>query len=382
MMDQEQRTLSAAQRLDWLRLYRSDNVGPIAFRQLLRTYGSAADALAALPELAKRGGRKRPLRVCPKATAEREIEALDALGGHLIACCEPGFPAGLAALEESPPLISYLGHGHLLQKPAVAIVGARNASGNGRKFARTLAAGLVEHSFLVVSGMARGIDTAAHQGAMEKATAAVVAGGLDVVYPAENQALYENIVAAGLVISEMPPGTRPQARHFPRRNRIISGLSLGVVVVEAAPRSGSLITARLAGEQGRDVFAVPGSPLDPRAKGCNQLIRQGAVLVEGVEDIVEALASTRIKPFGEDDTSRFRAGRMDVPPESELAAGRRLLEELLSPSAVPVDELIRQCQLSPAIVSTILLELELAGRIKRHAGNRVALDFEGSDDSD
>jgi DNA processing protein len=225
----------------------------------------------------------------------------------------------------------------------------------------------------VVSGLARGIDAAAHRGALASGTAAVVAGGVDVVYPEENRALYEDIKESGLVLSEMPPGTEPQARHFPRRNRIISGLSLGVLVVEAAPRSGSLITARLGLEQNREIFAVPGSPLDPRARGCNHLIRQGATLVESAQDVLDVLESMIKTPLEEPDTPEFQPGTPQLPPESELEAGRENVLELLGPSPVMVDEVIRQCQLSPAVVNLVLLELELAGRLERHPGNRVAL---------
>ena len=266
-----------------------------------------------------------------------------------------------------------IGHPHLLATKAVAVVGARNASANGRRLARDLAAGLGAAGFAVASGMARGIDAAAHAGALQSGTIAVMAGGVDVVYPQENQELYEAITAQGLLFSEIAMGTTPQASHFPRRNRLISGLSLGVVVVEAAPRSGSLITARQAADQGREVFAVPGSPLDPRARGCNGLIRQGATLVESAADVVDALAGMLRAPMGEPPERNFGPGKHPEPPDSDLAACLALLRDLLSPTPVPVDELIRECQLSPAVVQTVLLELELAGRIERHPGNRVAL---------
>ena len=364
------RPLSRAERIDWLRLIRSERVGPVTFRQLLARYGSAGAALEALPGLARRGGGR--LAVCARAAAERELEALEALGARALALIEPDYPARLAALEDAPPLLGLLGHAHLLARPSVAMVGARNASANGRRLARRLAEALAGEGWVVVSGLARGIDAAAHEGALEGGTLGVVAGGLDVVYPEENAALYEAIGARGAILSEMPPGTVPQARHFPRRNRLISGLALGTVVVEAAPRSGSLITARLAAEQGREVMAVPGSPLDPRSRGCNHLIREGATLVETAADVLEALSRQTGTLAQEPQAPEFAAGMAAELDESELAGVRRSLEELLGPAPVAVDELLRQCQVSPALVHTGLLEMELAGRIDRLPGNRVA----------
>ena len=367
------RPLSANERLDWLRLTRSENVGPVTFLALLERYGSAARALEALPALARSGGSKRSIKLFSKTAAEREIKALAELDGHFFACHEPGYPAALAALLDSPPLIAIRGHGHLLESDIVAIVGARNASANGIRFAQQLAAELGAAGFAVVSGMARGIDAAAHRGALESGTLAVMGGGVDVVYPKQNAALYEEIVARGVVIAEPPFGTVPQARHFPRRNRIISGLARGVVVVEAAPRSGSLITARLAGEQGREVFAVPGSPLDPRSRGCNSLIRDGATLVQGAEDVLEVLARAPAKTLGEPPQPEFAAPEITTVSETELAAARPIALELLGPSPVPIDELLRHSRLTPALLLTILLELELAGRLERHVGGQVSL---------
>ena len=367
------RVLSQAERLAWLRLIRTQNVGPITFRQLLRRFGSAEAALDALPDLSQRGGRARPIRVCPAAVARREMETLDALDARQIALFEPDYPPALAALDDAPPVLSCFGHTHLLQRHAIAVVGARNASANGRRLARQITAELGAAELLVVSGMARGIDTAAHEGSLDTGTVAVVAGGIDVIYPEENTALHGEIKARGVVLSEMPPGTVPQARHFPRRNRLISGMAMGTLVVEAAPRSGSLITARLALDQGREVFAVPGSPLDPRARGCNELIRQGAVLVESAADILRALEATLRTPAAEPAAAEFLAADPVSPPESDIADGRRVVEELLGPTPAAVDEVIRQCQVSAAIVHLVLLELELAGRLERHPGNRVAL---------
>jgi DNA processing protein len=367
------RVLSQAERLAWLRLIRTENVGPVTFRQLLRRFGSAAAALDALPDLARRGGRSRPISICPTAVVRREFDTLMTLDGRLIALVEPDYPPALAALDDAPPVISCFGHAHLLQRHAIAIVGARNASANGRRLAQQLAGELGAAGLLVVSGMARGIDAAAHQGSLDTGTVAVVAGGIDVIYPEENAALHAEIKTRGVVLSEMPPGTVPQARHFPRRNRLISGIAMGTLVVEAAPRSGSLITARLALDQGREVFAVPGSPLDPRARGCNDLIRQGAVLVESAADVLQALEAAMKTSAAEPAAADFLAADPVLPPESDIAEGRRTVEDLLGPTPAVVDEIIRQCQVSAAIVHLVLLELELAGRLERHPGNRVAL---------
>jgi DNA processing protein len=367
------RPLTDAERLDWLRLIRSEYVGPISFRHLLRRFGSARAALEALPELARRGGGARAPRLFPKAEAEREIEALDQLGARLVGRDEPAYPAALAAIDDAPPLLSLLGDAALLGRQAVAIVGARNASANGRRLAEDIARELGAAGFVVASGLARGIDHAAHRGSLETGTIAVVAGGVDVAYPPDNAELQQAIGARGLLLSEMPPGTVPQARHFPRRNRLISGLSLGVLVVEAALRSGSLITARCALEQGREVLAVPGSPLDPRCRGTNDLIRQGATLAEGAADIIAALAGmigpalTMINNF-QNDTQLSEDNDISMKD-----GARREVEDLLGPDPVAVDELVRQCHMSAPAVRAVLLELELAGRLERHPGNRVSL---------
>ena len=371
-------SLDDAERLAWLRLSRSENVGPVTFRRLLDRFGDAARTLEALPDMARRGGGRRPIQVYAAAAAEQELAALEAIGGRLLAVVEPDYPPALAALDHAPPVISVLGRAELLRRKAVAVVGARNASANGRRLARDLAGGLGRAGFLVASGLARGIDTAAHQGALETGTAAVVAGGLDVVYPPENEGLHAEIAARGALVSEMPPGTVPQARHFPRRNRLISGMSLGVLVVEAAPRSGSLITARLALDQGREVFAVPGSPLDPRARGCNDLLRQGAGLVETADDVIQALSGMIEPPPAAPEPPDFMAESRPVAPENEVADGRSTVMELLGPTPVAVDELVRQCHLSPAVVNMVLLELELAGRAERHPGNRFSLTAAGA----
>jgi DNA processing protein len=365
--------LSSAQRANWLRLIRSENIGPVTFFSLLRHFATVEEALERAPELSRKGGRARPIRIAAKGVVEDEISALEKAGGTLIAFCEPAYPKALAVIHDPPPVIQIRGHAALLNKRSVGIVGARNASAAGRRFTREIAADIGRADYAVISGMARGIDTAAHEGAMPTGTVAAVAGGVDVVYPRENAALYEDIVARGAIISEQPFGTRPTARHFPPRNRLISGLSLGTLVVEAAPRSGSLITARMALEQGREVFAVPGSPLDPRYKGTNGLIRQGAILTESAGDITEHLSAMSPTPLAEGEKPGILPLALEIPSEQELSSARDGIINLLGPVAITVDELLRECQLSPAVILTVLLELELAGRLDRHPGNRVSL---------
>lgn len=373
------RALTDAERLDWLRLIRSQQVGPRTFYHLLRHFGSAAAALDGLPGLARRGGRK-DIRIAAVEDAEAEMTAAEAAGARLLAAIEPDYPALLAAIDDAPPLLAVIGDGARLSAPMMAIVGARNASTSGKRFARELSAALGEAGLAVASGLARGIDTAAHEGALGTGTVAVVAGGVDDCYPAENARLYDEIAQQGVIVSEQPMGLRPQARHFPRRNRLVSGLSRGVVVIEAAMRSGSLITARMALEQGREVFAVPGSPLDPRARGSNNLIRQGAVLTEEVEDILQVLNEQQAgqppglrEHVGDLFDPEFAAPPAGSVPEADLAEARRRVADALSPTPVTVDELLRDSQMSPAAVATVLLEMELAGRVERLPGNRVAL---------
>ncbi len=357
------------ERMDRLRLIRTENVGPITFRHLMERFGSASAALDALPGLARRGGRGRALKVCPRDAAILEIEDNARAGAELVIVGDDAYPKQLAAVEDAPPVFSAIGNPHLIKGPTVGIVGARNASANARAFTRTIAHEIGAAGHIVVSGLARGIDTAAHEGSLATGTIAVVAGGVDAVYPPENAELYAQIAAEGLIIGEMRIGTTPQARHFPSRNRIIAGLSLGLVVIEASRNSGSLITARCALEQGREVFAVPGSPLDPRAAGTNQLLRDGANWAETAEDVISALRETRIEePAGGD----FQAPSTGFTPVEVTGKQRDAVLELLGPSAVPVDEFIRECQLSPSIVITILLEAELAGQVERHPGNRVS----------
>ena len=367
------RNLTDAERIDWLRLIRSENVGPITFFALLRRFGSAVAALEALSSLARQGGRRKAVATPSPASASREIEATDAAGARLVALGEADYPAPLAEIADPPPLLAVKGAAHLLRRSTLAVVGARNASANGIRFTRKLAADLGARDLVIASGMARGIDTAAHRGALQTGTVAVLAGGIDVVYPAENEGLYAEIVEVGVVIAESATGTEPQSRHFPRRNRLISGVSLEALVVEAAPRSGSLITARMALEQGREVFAVPGSPLDPRCRGANHLIRQGATLTEKADDVMEVLEGIVRQPLMQRAPAVIEPPAAAEPDEDELARGRGLVVEKLGPSPVEVDELMRQCHLSAAAILTILLELELAGRLRRTPGNQVVL---------
>lgn len=349
-----------------LRLLRSANVGPVTYRQLTARFGSAEAALDALPMLAARGGGRAPT-IADAATVAREIDTVARLGARHLFLDDGDYPPLLAELENAPPALIVRGRIELLEGFVVAMVGARNASAAACRFARQLALGLAEAGVTVVSGLARGIDTAAHVGAMPR-TVGVIASGIDIAFPPENAALQERVAEEALLVAEQPPGTEPLARFFPSRNRIIAGLATGTVVVEAAPRSGSLITARIAAEAGRDVMAVPGSPLDPRAQGCNLLIREGATLVQSVEDIVEA-----VRPIDPRAVRAPASGFQGPPPEYAGDADRRAVEALLGPVPVAVDELVRQSGLPPAVVQMVLLELELAGRLERHAGARVSL---------
>ena len=351
-----------------VRLARTSGVGPVTYRQLILRFGNAAAALAALPDLATRGGG-RPPRIFDTSDAEREIARVAKLGSHYLALGEAPYPALLAELDDAPPLLIASGRLDLLAQTAVAIVGARNASAAACRFARGLAHGLGEEGVVVVSGLARGIDSAAHDGALDRGTIAVVAGGIDIFYPPENEDRQRALCERGLVLAEMPPGTEPRARHFPYRNRIIAGLSLATVVVEAAPRSGSLITARLAAEAGREVLAVPGSPLDPRAQGCNQLIRDGATLIQNAADVIEQL-----RPL-DHRVAAAKAPFEHAPaaPPDEDGSALRAVEDLLGPSPVPVDEIVRLSGASSGAVQMALLELDLAGRLDRHAGGKVSL---------
>jgi DNA processing protein len=351
-----------------LRLIRSDNIGPATYAQLVARFGSAQAAIDAVPDLAARGGGRAP-RLVERAAVEREIEAVNRLGAHYLFRGQGLYPSLLAETETAPPALIVKGQLALLEKESIAIVGARNASAAACRFARALAQELGEGGSVIVSGLARGIDTAAHDGSLKTGTIAVVAGGIDIFYPPENEELQRSIAERGLLVAEQAPGIEPRARHFPYRNRIIAGLALGTIVIEAAPKSGSLITARHAAEFGREVMAVPGSPLDPRAQGCNQLIRDGATLIQNAADVLETIRPFGLRGVREPSVAYPAAGSPAEAGDRERAA----VLELLSPTAVAVDEVIRQSTLPSAIVQTILLELELAGRLERHAGGKVSL---------
>ncbi len=388
--------LTDEQRLDWLRLIRSENVGPRTFRALINQFGGASAALEALPDLARKGGRLL-LKVASRAEAEKEMAAAVRLGVRFVAMGEPDYPKTLKAVDTAPPLIAVRGSTEVLSRPCIAMVGSRNASASGLTFTERLSRQLGEAGYVVVSGLARGIDTRAHRATLNTGTVAVLAGGHDKIYPSENEPLLRAIIDnGGAIVSEMPMGWEPRGRDFPRRNRIVSGLSYGVVVVEAARRSGSLITARFALEQGREVFAVPGSPLDPRAEGTNDLIRDGANLCAGLDHVTSVLepliaTGSRLDMSAEEPLRLVGTEELwdeldlpDVPrapkgtflPDSgleEAGEGDADIIQLLGPSPISIDDLVRQSGLPIRSVQMTLLELEIAGRLERHGGNAVSL---------
>lgn len=350
-----------------IRLLRSPHVGPVSYAQLLRRFGDAQNALAALPDLAGRGGAA--YRVAGTDLIELEIAAVKRAGARYLFHDSPDYPVLLRESDGAPPILILRGDGAIASRPCVAIVGARNASAAAIKLARDFGAALADAGLVVVSGLARGIDGAAHRGALSAGTTiGVIASGIDIAYPPEHAELQAEIAHTGLLLAEQPPGTEPLARHFPARNRIIAGLAAGTLVVEAAPKSGSLITARLAGEMGREVMAIPGSPLDARSHGCNQLIRDGAVLVQRPEDVLEL-----VHGFDGNLRSTFREPATNFAHADELADEPADISAMLTTAPVAIDELIRQCGDHPAAVQLALLELELAGRLVRHAGGRVSL---------
>ncbi len=381
---EEPATAWSAERRAWLRLGRSRGIGATLFCRLIERFGKAEAALAALPRLQAKG-ELSGVELLAEAAVEEEIEALESLGGELLLGCDPVYPRALAAIADPPPVLALLGRVELLAERPLAIVGARNASGNGRFLARALAREASQRDLVIVSGLARGIDTAAHEGGLEGpgSTIAVLGSGIDVAYPPENAELLARIAAEGLVVSERPIGTPPLARHFPRRNRIIAGLASAVLVVEAAARSGSLMTARLAAAEGREVMAVPGSPLDPRHAGTNQLLRDGAALVTSIDDVLEALPawSRPQTPAGPPSPVAPRSQRKAAkprpapPPERPAPPAPALPDRiamLVGVEPMPVDEVIRQCHATPAEVQQALLDLELDGRVRRHPGNRIS----------
>lgn len=367
--------LGEKERINWLRLIRSENIGPRNFSMLVELCGSVEKALEQAKDIAARGGKKKPLRIASEAEAVKEIEQTQKFGARIITQCEAEYPIRLREIFDAPPVITVFGNVEVLKKNTIAIVGSRNASANGCRFAYDIAKDIGRRGYIIASGLARGMDTAAHRGSLETGTIAVVAGGIDRIYPPENRDLFYKIGENGAVVTEMPFGAVPKSQNFPRRNRIISGLSLGVIVVEASLRSGSLITARMALEQGREVYAVPGSPMDPRCKGTNQLIKNGACLIESADDILEVtdrLVEERAEFLFERDKD-FNNVSLKSAPDDVLENARPLVMEKLSMSPSPVDEVIRQTGFAANIVLTILLELELAGKLERQHGNKVAL---------
>ncbi|MEQ1717506.1 MAG: DNA-processing protein DprA [Hyphomicrobium sp.] len=370
--------LDCGERLACLRLIRSDNVGPVAFRQLINHYGGATNALQALPEIARRGGRGKPIRICPAHQAEAELDAARRCGAEPVFTIEPHYPAALAVLAAPPPRLYIKGRPELLNRPAIAIVGSRESSAAGIKIARMFARGLGDAGYVIVSGLARGIDGAAHDTALATGTVAVLAGGLDIVYPPEHKALQERIALEGCLVSEQPPGFSPRGQDFPRRNRIISGIALAVVIVEAAARSGTLVTARYALEQGREVFSVPGHPLDPRAEGTNRLIKQGATLVTEANDILVALApisglsETAGRPPYPLAVPQTAAPVSSPPPDVGDSVRQGVLS-VLGPAPVNFDAITGATGLTARLVQVALMELELAGRIARPGPGLIAL---------
>ena len=372
--------LNDAQRLACLRLIRTENVGPVTFRELINHYGGAEEALEALPGLALAGGSRRPINICKVGDAERELEAAHRIGARPIFTIEPGYPHRLAALDAPPPMLYIKGNADLLQKPSVAIVGARQSSAAGIKLSRLFAKALGTAGLVIVSGLARGIDGAAHEASIKTGTVAVLAGGLDNIYPPEHEDLHFSIADHGCLVTEMSCGFKPRAKDFPRRNRLISGITLGVLVVEAARRSGTLVTARFAGEQGREVFAIPGHPLDPRAEGTNQLIKTGATLVTEPDDILEALEPlTGIgqRAFKEQPVILPEPLPVPTSPTSISEKERNAVLELLGPAPIDIDAILRTTGLPVAATRAILMELDLAGRIEHHTPGLVSLVVEG-----
>lgn len=366
--------MTEKEKLAQLRLFRTENVGPITFYKLLEAFGSAEAALNALPSLAKRGGKT--LKPFAKDLAEKEIEQTEKFGARFLFRDEDDYPALLKQIEDAPPVVALFGHAHLLSKPALGVVGARNASLAGCKLAEKLSGEISKAGYVITSGLARGIDAAAHKAALDHGTVAVVAGGIDVIYPRENEKLYHEIRARGAIVAESPFGTEPLARHFPKRNRIISGLSLGVLIVEAALKSGSLITARMAAEQNREVFAIPGSPMDPRAEGTNKLIKDGAHLATSADDILQELRSLERRGMEDKPADPWKGGQTlftQMPAKEPDENLRQKILETLSYTPTQINDIIRATNAPAQDVFVIILELELAGRLERHPGNKVNL---------
>jgi DNA processing protein len=364
-------TLTDSEKLARIQLYRSENVGPITFYQLLNRYKTAAEALEMLPELARRGGRTSSLHICSLAKVQKELELHQKNDAQLVVWGEPSYPKQLISIPDASPVLSFKGNPVFFEQKTVAIVGARNCSIVGKKLACTLAQELGEAGYAIASGLARGIDAAAHQSALTTGTVAVIAGGIDQIYPSENKSLFEQLFEKGLIVAESPLGTEPQAKLFPRRNRLISGLSLGVIVIEAAIQSGSLITARYANEQGKEVFVVPGSPLDPRYKGSNHLLKQGANLITASHDVLDILEKSYAIPVNQDELPEL--SKSDDNDEQTHLDLSNVILSLLSTSAISLDELIRACRVSSMQLQGTILQLELAGKVIRHPGNSISL---------
>lgn len=373
-------SLAEAKPVDVLRLIRSENVGAITFFQLIRRYGTPAKALEALPELAKRGGMRRAIQVASLPLVETELQKATAFGAKLILYGQPDYPDLLHQVHDAPPLLMLRGSPSLWRKRrCLAVVGSRNASAAGCSLTRKLARDCGEMGFTIVSGLARGIDAAAHQGSLTSGTVGVIAGGIDNIYPPENRPLYDQLAETGAILSEQPFGSAPISRSFPSRNRIIAGMCEGLLVVEAAPKSGSLISATYALEYGREVMAIPGSPLDPRSQGTNGLIKQGAQLIETAEDIFRALQSPTHQALAEVEAPSFSDVPIKEPSESELNEARNILLKKLSPVPIQMDILARETGIPIALIQSILLELELAGRLTRSPGGKIALNYAADD---
>lgn len=370
-------TIAEADPIDVLRLIRSENVGPMTFFQLVKFCGSVEKALEMAPEMSRRGGRKKPITISARSAAEKELKAAKSHGVELLLYGASNYPQHLMQIPDAPPVLFALGNIHLLQHNAISIVGARNASTNGINFTRKLARDLGAAQYVTISGLARGIDAAAHSASLSSGTIAVIAGGINTIYPPENESLYHDISAAGVIVSEMPFDMQPLARSFPARNRIIAGLGKGLVVIEASLKSGSLISATYAADYHRDVFAVPGSPLDPRCQGTNKLIKEGAILTESASDVLEHYRyAQRTRPFFEADSAAFTPIQQHIPSSEVLEELRIKLLEKLSHTPTMIDELIAQCDTPAQHVIAVILELELAGKVERHTGSRVALTME------
>ncbi len=374
-------TLRGTDPIDALRLIRSENVGPMTFFQLVKFCGSVAKAIEMAPGLSQRGGRKKPIRIASKADAEKEFEALTKFGAKLLLFGQPEYPRLLQTIADAPPVLTVRGHLHLFaHERLVGVVGARNASANGCAFARKLAGELGAEKYTVVSGLARGIDAHAHRGSLATGTVAVIGGGIDNIYPPENETLFNEIAETGAIISELPFGMKPHAHSFPGRNRIIAGMTRGVAVIEASQKSGSLITAHDALDYGREVFAVPGSPMDPRCAGTNALIKQGATMLESARDIVSALLPMGNLPLAEADTGGFSEPHAN-PSDDMLRDARDAVTQALSPSPTLLEEVLQSTGLTPHLLMAVLLEFELAGRLQRHPGAKVSLKFDTEKES-